>query len=243
MAHQTGAWCNRQQELLHRVLGGDRHRPVDSSEHPRHQLLLVGTLMDTHRRLAWRRQDIVMNERVKAGSTSLALRAAAHRSSRAGVPCPVATLVLTSNHAVAHAAGADWPSRERRSNMILVTGATSNVGSELVSLLRRRGSSVRALVHAARNIDWPGVDVAFTDLTDPLTLDHALEGKSICLISPPPPRERHVQMEHNLIDAAARAGVRRVVKQSVLDSDPEMPVGSMRSHHACEHPLRVLAHG
>jgi uncharacterized protein YbjT (DUF2867 family) len=131
----------------------------------------------------------------------------------------------------------------RGSNMILVTGATSKVGSELVRLLRRRGASVRALVHTARDIDWPGVDVASADLTDPQTLDDALEGvESIYLISPPAPRERHLQMERNLIDAAARAGVRRVVKQSVLDADPERPVGIMRSHHACEQYLRASGH-
>jgi uncharacterized protein YbjT (DUF2867 family) len=124
--------------------------------------------------------------------------------------------------------------------MILVTGATSKVGSELVRLLGQRGISVRALVHAARNINWPGVEVVSGDLTDPQTLAAALEGvESVYLISPPAPRELHLQMERNLVDAAARAGVRRVVKQSVLDADPGRPVAIMRSHHACEQHLKA----
>ena len=124
--------------------------------------------------------------------------------------------------------------------MILVTGATSKVGSELVPLLWQRGASVRALVHTARNTDWPGVDVVSADLTDPITLDDAVEGvENIYLISPPAPGELHLRMERNVIDAAARARVRRVVKQSVLDADADRPVGIMRSHHACEQYLKA----
>jgi uncharacterized protein YbjT (DUF2867 family) len=73
-----------------------------------------------------------------------------------------------------------------------------------------------------------------------MTLDDAVEGvESVYLISPPAPSELHLSMERNVINAADRAGVRRVVKQSVLDADADRPVGIMRSHHACAQYLRA----
>jgi uncharacterized protein YbjT (DUF2867 family) len=63
--------------------------------------------------------------------------------------------------------------------MIPVTGATGNVGSELVAALAERRHPVRALVGDNRDASFPdGVEVVAGDLADPASTRHALEGVS-----------------------------------------------------------------
>jgi uncharacterized protein YbjT (DUF2867 family) len=59
---------------------------------------------------------------------------------------------------------------------ILVTGATGNVGRELVAQLRAGGYRVRAMTRNPQQADMPGdVEVVAGDLTAPDTLDAALD--------------------------------------------------------------------
>lgn len=69
---------------------------------------------------------------------------------------------------------------------ILVTGATGNVGRHVVSLLSGAGATVRALARNPDTADLPdGVEVVRGDLTEPDTLDAALDGvDSVFLIWP-----------------------------------------------------------
>jgi uncharacterized protein YbjT (DUF2867 family) len=61
--------------------------------------------------------------------------------------------------------------------MILVTGATGNVGSEVVAALARRGAEVRAVVRDPARARMPaGVDVVAGDLELPESLTPALAG-------------------------------------------------------------------
>jgi uncharacterized protein YbjT (DUF2867 family) len=61
--------------------------------------------------------------------------------------------------------------------MILVTGATGRVGRLVVDELLRAGASVRALTRRPEHAALPvGVDVVAGDLTDPASLDPALDG-------------------------------------------------------------------
>jgi uncharacterized protein YbjT (DUF2867 family) len=61
--------------------------------------------------------------------------------------------------------------------MILVTGATGNVGRRVLSQLLRTGATVRALTHNPESAGLPGdIDVVRGDLCVPETLDACPDG-------------------------------------------------------------------
>ena len=67
--------------------------------------------------------------------------------------------------------------------MILVTGATGNIGGELVLELRERGQPVRALVHGDRPASLHDVSVVEGDLDHPPSLGASLDGiRSVFLL-------------------------------------------------------------
>lgn len=91
--------------------------------------------------------------------------------------------------------------------MIVVTGATGNVGREVVRLLVKAGHPVRALTRdPAKATVPPGATAVAGDLTDPATLRPALGGATaLFLLSGYSP---------DIFREASRAGVRRVVLMS-----------------------------
>jgi uncharacterized protein YbjT (DUF2867 family) len=97
------------------------------------------------------------------------------------------------------------------SSLTLVTGATGNVGSEVVRALREAGAPTRALVRSAdagRAALPAGVETAVGDLDDPGSLAAALEGvRNVFLL----PGYRDMP---GVVAAARAAGVQRVVQLS-----------------------------
>lgn len=108
--------------------------------------------------------------------------------------------------------------------MIMVTGATGNVGSELVQQLQRAGRRVRALVRGAGRAGLRGVEVVSGDLDRPDTLGPALQGvRSVFLLG----GRRDMPA---LLEEVRRAGVEHVVllsSRSVEDGDPTNAIVAM----------------
>ena len=91
--------------------------------------------------------------------------------------------------------------------MILVTGATGNVGRELVPLLAAAGHPVRVFVRDERKFGLTaGVECAQGDLDQPGTLASAMRGiETVYIVSP------LTQQVSNVLAAAKASGVRRIV--------------------------------
>ncbi|WP_116199120.1 NAD(P)H-binding protein [Amycolatopsis circi] len=97
--------------------------------------------------------------------------------------------------------------------MILVTGATGTVGGAVLARLSSDGVAATALTRrpAAARLP-PGTRVVAGDLGAPESLPRALAGiDSVFLMSPGHCKAFH---DANLVDAAAEAGVRRIVQLS-----------------------------
>jgi uncharacterized protein YbjT (DUF2867 family) len=105
---------------------------------------------------------------------------------------------------------------------ILVAGARGQVGREVVRALRERDVAVRILVRNAEREDNPptGMEVAVGDFDDAKSLDAALAGIAHVFIACSPTAELP-RLEGNVYQAAKRAGVKLVVKSSIVGADPE----------------------
>jgi uncharacterized protein YbjT (DUF2867 family) len=111
--------------------------------------------------------------------------------------------------------------------MILVTGASGNVGSEAARLLGAQHHPTRALVRDAARAPEADIDVVTGDFGRPDTLDAAMRGiETAILVSPAVPEQ-----EIAVIDSAVRAGVRHIVKitsKASADSPVERRRGQAR---------------
>ena len=125
---------------------------------------------------------------------------------------------------------------------ILVTGATGTVGSEVVKqlLLSAKGPKeeniiVKAAARAAnedtfRNL---GVQAVELDYNKPDTLSAALRGvDKLFLLTPF--QSNMVDLTSNLVNEAKNAGVKYIVKQSVLGADAEPGITPSRLHRQAE---------
>ena len=100
--------------------------------------------------------------------------------------------------------------------MILVLGATGTVGSALVRELAARDASLRVLVRSlGRRPIPPKTQIVTGDLAEPGSLAAAFHGiERLFLLTPPV--ETMVALQTAALDAARRAGVRQVVKVSMV---------------------------
>lgn len=126
--------------------------------------------------------------------------------------------------------------------MILVTGATGNVGSVVVSKLRKNGLPVRAMTRdavAARSSLAAGTEIVAADFSDPASLAAAAEGASIMvLISPAHPDM--VAHQTAALDAAKRAGITEVVKLSGLGASLDAPIRLPKGHAEIENHAQSI---
>ena len=113
------------------------------------------------------------------------------------------------------------------SGRVLVSGANGFVGSAVVRALLRRGYPVRALARASSdttNLEGLDVEIVRGDLLDSPSLEHALENCEglfhvaanyrLWARDPREIRMSNVRGTHNILLAARRCGVRRIVHTS-----------------------------
>ncbi len=131
--------------------------------------------------------------------------------------------------------------RPEEAYMILVIGGGSRTGRELARLLRGRGEKVRMLTRPkkageAGEAGEPGTVVG--DLASPASLDAAMAGVTrVFLLSSPAHDEG--AWHRNAIDAAARAGVRHLVRSSILGADAHSKARFIRHHGESDDYLRA----
>jgi uncharacterized protein YbjT (DUF2867 family) len=126
--------------------------------------------------------------------------------------------------------------------MILVTGATGQNGKALVRRLSAKGVRLRALVRnvakAADIAALPNVEIAVADMAKPDTLSTALaEVDRAFLNSSADPAMLDVQS--SVIAAAAKAGVKHVVKLSGIMPELDSPFRFARMHGEVEKRLEA----
>src|SRR5712691_783150 len=115
-----------------------------------------------------------------------------------------------------------------RQAMILITGASGTVGSEVVKALGGRGAPIRAGYRTRPQNVPAGVESVALDYERPETIRPALQGvETLFLLS------STVAPERSVVDEARRAGVKRVVKLSVFGA-PEEEFTFARWHRAIE---------
>ncbi len=117
--------------------------------------------------------------------------------------------------------------------MILVTGATGTIGKDVVKGLIAKGEQVRAMIHnpekAPPATREPGVEYVSGDLEKPETVIAALQGvEKAFLLSPEDPRMPEL---HGKFAAAAKdAGLRHLVRLSILPANPDAPLPIAKWH-------------
>jgi uncharacterized protein YbjT (DUF2867 family) len=130
--------------------------------------------------------------------------------------------------------------------VILITGATGNCGGATLRELAARGVPVRVLTRdpsrAAHLKELGDVDLVRGDFGDVGSIDRALRGVEKVFLLPPADPLMDV-LQKNLIDAAARAGVRHVVHLSATCADERQPSVSLGGHGRGERDLEASGLG
>jgi len=128
--------------------------------------------------------------------------------------------------------------------MIAVTGATGGVGGRVARALASQGQALRLVVRDAARAPDLGAEVAEAQYRDGAAMRAAFEGaETVYLVSGSESADR-VQEHFSAVDAAAAAGVGRIVYVSFMGAAPDCVFTFARDHAATEERIRStgLAH-
>jgi uncharacterized protein YbjT (DUF2867 family) len=100
--------------------------------------------------------------------------------------------------------------------MILITGASGNVGREVLKNVAQTGANVRAAYQSPQSAVAPaGAEVVAVDYNQPETLHKALDGvEKVFLVGPP--TQQLVDLERKAVDVIVQSKVKHVVKLSAM---------------------------
>lgn len=119
---------------------------------------------------------------------------------------------------------------------ILSVGAAGKFAGLVVPELVKRGAQVRGLTHTPDHVDKVrqngAQEAVVADLRDPASLDKALEGVERVFYVAPAFQTDEPDLGRNMVAAAKRAGVRRIVFSSVID-----PILTELGNHGVKGPV------
>jgi uncharacterized protein YbjT (DUF2867 family) len=113
--------------------------------------------------------------------------------------------------------------------MILVTGASGTVGRATVEALRKKGASFKVGLRSPEKAKSLGAEGVAFDFANPATFEPAMRGADHVFLLPPI-SDKQVEEAKALVDAAKRAGVKHVVKLSVVGARMEPGIAFGRQH-------------
>lgn len=120
--------------------------------------------------------------------------------------------------------------------MILVTGATGQLGGAVIKQVQTRipPQQIVAFVrdeHKAVPLREQGINLRIGTYDDPASLDRAMEGVETVLLIAGTDEEKRVQQHQNVVDAAKRAGVGRIAYTSRELKDRNTLVNQLMNAH------------
>jgi uncharacterized protein YbjT (DUF2867 family) len=119
---------------------------------------------------------------------------------------------------------------------ILVTGATGTIGREAVKSLMQANANVRAGILSekeAEKVNLSGAQTAIFDFENHESVNAALNGvEKVLLITPF--TDKMVDYTRTLVDAARNAGVKHILKISMMNADSKSSSDVLKMHAEAE---------
>jgi uncharacterized protein YbjT (DUF2867 family) len=125
--------------------------------------------------------------------------------------------------------------------VIVITGASGNVGGAAARLLAEQEHQVRLLARdPARAPELAGCEVVAADYGDPASVDRCLqEGDRVFMVSMHREPNERIVLHRQFVEAATRARAGQLVYLSFLSASLESSFPHSRSHRATEELIRA----
>ena len=123
--------------------------------------------------------------------------------------------------------------------MILITGATGQVGREAVNALVAAGTEVRVLVRSLSSSSMlHGVQVVQGSFEDDASLTRAFDGIDTMFLAGRDSPDT-VSQQRRVLTHARHVNVQHIVKLSAIGASPNSPIALMRDHHAIDEEIQA----